>query len=137
MIARTCTLLLALAVLLVAGCAQLGLEKAQTFSEQIAYVEAGAQGGIKALAELTCKQYTPAGTCTEAGRPLHPARSVGYLDTLSKVRQATRAAATMPATGGMCLGQPSTPTSCLALASAMLAEVNKILLDLQNQKGGV
>jgi len=120
-----------LAFALVAACTQLGLAPAQTFTEKLAYTEAGAQGSIKALAGLTCRKYTVAGTCAEAGRPLHPARSDGYLDTLSKVRKAVRAAATMPAAGGLCLEQPSTPAACLALASVMLTEVQKILTDLQ------
>lgn len=116
---------------LVVGCTQLGLVPPQTFTEKLAYTEAGAQGSTKVLMGLTCRKYTPTGVCTEAGRPLHPARSDGYLDTLSKVRQAVRAAATMPASGGACLGQPSTPAACLTLASVMLNEVQKILTDLQ------
>jgi hypothetical protein len=118
-----------LAFALVAACA--GFAPAQTFTEKLAYADAGATGSIKVLMGLTCRKYTTAGICTEAGRPLHPARSDGYLDSLSKVRKAVRAAATMPATGGMCLDQPSTPTACLALASVMLTEVQKILEDLQ------
>lgn len=113
------------------ACAQFGLAPAQSFTDKLTYADAGAQGSILALAGLTCRKYTVAGVCTEAGRPLHPARSTGYLDSLSKVRQAVRAAATMPATGGMCLGEPSTPTACLALANVMLLEVQKILSDLK------
>lgn len=123
----------AVLLLFLAGCAQLGFTPATTFTEKVAYADAGAQGAIKTLADLTCKQYTPAGACTETGRPLHPARSQGYLETLSKVRQATRAAATMPSAGGACLGQPSTPTACLALATTMLSEVERILTDAKGK----
>ena len=124
------SLILALAL---GGCAQLGLTPPQTFTEKVAYVEAGAQGAITTLAGLTCLKYTAAGECTTAGRPLHPARSDGYLNTLSKVRQATKAAGSMPAIGGQCLGQPSTPLACLALATTMLGEVQKILTDLKGR----
>lgn len=112
----------------VAACAETSrLVAPSNVPEGVAYTEAGAQAAIKTLADLTCKQYMASGTCVDAGRPLHPARSQGYLETLSKVRQAARAAGTMSASGGQCLGQPSTPQACLALAQTMLAEVDRAL----------
>jgi len=126
----TRTYLIAAALALGAGCAVFGLTKPKEFPEQVAYVEGAAQVAVKTLTDLTCKQYTPAGACAEAGRPLHPSRSLGYLDQLSRVRQATKAAGAMPSTGGMCLGQPSTPAACLDLASTMLKEVEDILTKL-------
>jgi hypothetical protein len=130
------TLLAALSfVLLTAfnGCAQVGLAPAKTFVEQVAYAEAGAQASIATLASLTCQKYTTAGVCTDAAKPLHPARSEVYLGTISTVRKAIRAAATMAPAGGLCLGQPSTPIACLALATTMLSEVQTVLTNLQGK----
>lgn len=117
-----------------AGCGTLNVEAPQSFPERVAYVEALSQGVIQSLIDLTCRQYTAAGACTEAARPLHPARSQGYLDGIAKARSAARAAATMSAAGGQCLGQPSTPAACLELARVMVVEVQRILADLQKGK---
>ena len=115
-----------LVLTLLAACAGGQLNPAQTFTERVAYVEASAQGAIKTLADLTCTKYTNAGVCAEAGRPLHPERSKGYLDALSKVRLATRASASTNAVV-QCLGQPSTPIACLSLATDMLSEVQRTI----------
>ena len=122
---------IALAALL--GTCAPNLTKPETFIERAAYAEASAQGYIKTLSALTCQKYTAAGVCASPGRPLHPARSVGYLDTLSKARAAAKIAIGMPLTGGECLGQPSTPEACLALASSMLLEVERILTEAQTK----
>ncbi|MBI4291340.1 MAG: hypothetical protein HY661_07675 [Betaproteobacteria bacterium] len=122
-----------LVVYLVAACAQGGLAPAQTFTEEIAYVEAGSQGAIKTIAALTCRSYDTEGACTEAGRPLHPARSLAYLDTLSRVRAALKSASTMSSAGGSCLGQPSTPAACLALASSLLLEIEQSIVRIQGE----
>lgn len=121
-----------IAALVLSACAQ--LEKPQTFSEQVAYAEAGSQAAIKTVADLTCFKYLPTGVCAEPGKPIHPAKAKLYVEQLSQARAAARAASTMPTTGGNCLGSPSTPTACLQLASSLLAEIQKILLDIQ--KGG-
>lgn len=120
-----------LLALLLAGCAS--IERPQTITEQVAYVEATSQAAIKTLAQLTCQRYTPAGACTEPGKPLHPAKSLEYLERLSQARLAARTAAAMPAQGGECLGKPSTPAACLGLAQGLLREVEKILTDLQKK----
>jgi len=114
-------------MLLFAGCQALGLVPAKTFQEKLAYSDAWSQGLTVSLASATCKKYTTAGTCTESGRPLHPARSKIYLDKLDTARLAIRVSSTMPATGGTCLGQPSTPVDCLALAVTLLTEVETVL----------
>ena len=112
---------------LLPGCETLGLVPAKSFTEQVAYADVTAQGLTDTLANSTCRKYTAAGACTEPGRPLHPARSDGYLSSISKARLAIRTAATMPESGGICLGQPSTPVACLALATTLLTEVERIL----------
>lgn len=115
---------------LLGGCA--GMEKPQTNLERIAYSEAGAQASIKTLTDLTCKQYTQAGVCSEAGRPLHPARSKQYLETISVARKGLQAAAAISDKGvGQCMGLATTQTACLQQASAMLTEITKILNDLK------
>lgn len=130
--------LLLIAVLaLAAGCTQFGLTPAKTFPEQVAYTEAGIEGSIKTLMDLTCKKYTTTGACVEAGKPLHPARSLGYLNQLKNARVAAKDAVAMSGAGGDCLGQFQTPTQCLALANAVLGEITKVLEEAQKQKGAV
>jgi len=119
-------------VLSLFACA-IALQPAKSFTEQVAYVEAGAQASIKTLADLTCRKYTAAGVCAEPGRPLHPARSIVYLESLSKARQAARVAVSLPASGGDCLGQPATPAACLGLARTLLLEVERILTEAQKK----
>lgn len=122
-------------VLLLAGCFGKPLTKPQTFTEQAAYVEASAQAAVKTLADLTCRKYAPTGQCAEPGRPLHPARSKGYLEKISDARKAARVAVALPASGGDCLGAPATPAVCLDLARTLLLEVERVLTDAQ-KKGG-
>jgi hypothetical protein len=118
----------------VSGCAQFGLEKPTTFAEEVAYVEATAQGAIKMVQGLTCTKYTTAGACVEPGRPLHPTRGKEYVQKLGDARKAAKAAGAMPMSGGDCLGRQSTPTACLALANALLTEVQGVLEKLQPKK---
>ena len=124
---------IAAATLALAGCFGAPLAKPQTFTEQAAYVEAGAQAAIKSLADLTCRKYTAAGTCAEPGRPLHPAASKGYLERISDARKAAKVAVTLPASGGDCLGAPATPQACLDLARALLLEVERVLANAQKK----
>lgn len=107
------------------------LAEPQTITERAAYVEAGAQGAIKTLADLTCRKYTKDGQCTEAARPLHPARAQSYLEIASKARSAARVAVTMSAAGGSCLGQQMTPLACLREAETLLGDVDRILKDFR------
>src|SRR5688572_29461522 len=111
---KSLRLSLAAIVFAIAGCASgpLAVEPPQNFTEKLAYTETGAQAAIKTLMNLTCQKYHPAnspnaGQCTDVARPLHPERSKGYLEQISRVRTAIRAAGTMSAAGGQCLGQPS------------------------------
>ena len=122
---------LVILLIILGGCAS--LERPQTFTEQVAYVDATSKAAIKTLADLTCQRYTPAGACTEPGKPLHPAKSIEYLERISQARLAARTAAAMPAQGGECLGKPSTPAACLGLAQGILREVEKILTSLQKK----
>ena len=119
-------------LVLVAACAQFGLTPATTFSEQVYYVESTTQGLIKLVQDQTCNKYTAEGKCAVIGRPLHPARGKAYVEKLGTARLAAKASAAMPASGGTCLGQPSTPVACLELANALLLEVQKEL-----EKAGV
>jgi len=114
---------------LLPGCETLGLQPAKSFTEKVGYAEALAQGLTDGVANATCRKYTVKGTCTELGRPLHPARSNGYQDSIDKGRLGIKTATTMPATGGMCLGQPSTPLDCLNLSILILTEVERNLTE--------
>jgi len=122
-------------VVLLAGCATVGLEKPMTFQEKIAYTDATITGVIKTIADKTCKKYAVSGACEEEGRPLHPAVAKGWHEQLSKARAAVKDTSVMAVKGGSCLGEPSTPEACLRLAETMLIEVERSLE--KAQKGGM
>lgn len=110
---------------LLIGCTS--VEAPQTLNEQIAYAEAGAQGAMKSIADLTCTQYEGA-LCAVPNRPLAPADAKKYVQAISTARVGLKAAASMPASGGACLGDVQSPTDCLRAAQAILTEVENILL---------
>jgi hypothetical protein len=112
--------------LALAACAA-PLERAQSFDEQLAYVEAGARAASKSITELTCLRWNvQAASCANPGQPLHPRKAVELMREIESVRKGLRAAAEMAPGGGQCVDKfVESPQACLSLVRELLRTVEQ------------
>lgn len=141
---RTRILILAVAAAgaLLTGCNTMPpAEPAQDLAEQVTYMEGQAQAFIRDVDQLSC--YTgwdaKARLCVEPGKPITPTAAVELLLRIKDARQGLRATLVMPAGGGACLPNAppaASPLACLQSATQLLLEVEQVLRQAQQRKGG-
>jgi hypothetical protein len=120
----------ALALVLLPACAA-QLERPQSFTEQAAYLEAGARAASRSISDLTCLRWNvDTEQCASAGKPLHPRKAKELMVQVEGVRKGLRAATALGPEGGTCLDVAvESPEKCLGLVRELLLEVEQYLRD--------
>jgi len=125
------TVLVIVAIIFVAGCTTTA-RAPKGILEQIEASELTAQQMSASVTNLTCTKYV-AKKCAEPGKAFDATQGIALHDSIQRVRGALK---TTLAIGegqiGECLGTKRTQAGCLASAKAILAEVERRVLE---QKG--
>jgi len=123
--------LILLLALLLPACGINPPKAPQGIIEQIEAVELTAQQLSASVTKLTCTRFV-AKQCVEPGKAFSPDQGLVFHDTIQKARGALKAtAAISDGQIGECLGQQRSQASCLAAAQAILAEIERKVLEEQ------
>lgn len=120
---------LAVAGLLV-GCAGMGpqAELPKTIPEQIEAANLLVDKLSDGIVEMTCTQFKK-GQCIEPGKPLMPDDALIANTSIQRAHAALMMVSGIPIKGvGECMGKQRTQSACLAAASALLTEVDRMLM---------
>lgn len=80
------------------------------------------------IVDMTCTQFKK-GQCVEPGKPLMPDDAIKSHASVARAHAALMVTGTIPLNGvGECMGKQRTQAACLAAASALLTEVDRMLI---------
>jgi hypothetical protein len=125
------TIITVLCVIFIIGC--MG-DKPRAPQGPLEIIEAGelaAQQLGTSITNLTCTKFA-AGRCAEPGKALMPQPALKAFDQVQQARQAFRAAASITGDGvGECLGEARTQAACISAARALLASLERWVIEAQ------
>ena len=111
------------------GCA-LGPQAAlpRTLPEQIEAANLLVDKLSDGIVDMTCTQFKK-GQCVEPGKPLMPDDAIRAHESVGRAHAALMMTSGIPINGvGECMGKQRTQSACLSAASALLTEVDRMLI---------
>lgn len=114
---------------LLAGCAMTPVRAPKNVLEQVEAAELSAQQLSASITSLTCTRFAEK-RCAEPGKAFLPDKAIEYHDAVQRARGALKATLAI-GTGevGDCMGEKRTQANCLASARAILAELERAVLE--------
>lgn len=115
-------------VLLTQGCAGPQAAVPRTMAEQIEAANLLVDKLSDGIVDMTCTQFKK-GQCVEPGKPLMPDDAIKAHADVERAHAALMVTGTIPLNGvGECIGKQRTQSACLMAASALLTEVDRMLI---------
>ena len=118
-----------LASAIVVGCALSPVRAPKNVLEQIEAAELSAQQLSASITSLTCTRFVEK-RCVEPGKAFLPDKAIEYHDAVQRARGALKASlAIVTGQVGECLGEKRIQAACLASARAILAELERVVIE--------
>lgn len=110
------------------GCAGPRAAVPKTIPEQVEAANLLVDKLSDGIVDVTCTKFK-AGQCVEPGKPLMPDDAIKAHESVQRAHAALMMTSGIPVNGvGECLGKQRSQIACLAAASALLTEVDRMLI---------